>query len=100
MAVEQASGPAKGRTLVRNIGLLLSGDLAAPLLDADAIVIEDGRIAAIGRATELAGRGPADGVIDAHGCAVCARPDRQPRASGVRRLDAAAEPARLDRLAA
>ena len=28
MAVEQAAGPAKGRTLVRNIGLLLSGDLA------------------------------------------------------------------------
>jgi enamidase len=70
MAVEQAAGPARGRTLVRNIGLLLSGDLGAPLLEADAILIEDGRIAAIGHAAALAGRGPLDGVIDAHGCAV------------------------------
>jgi enamidase len=70
MAVEQAAGPAKGRTLVRNIGLLLSGDLALPLLDADAILIEDGRIAAIGHGADLAGWGPVDGVIDAHGCAV------------------------------
>ena len=70
MAVEQAAGPAKGRTLVRNIGLLLSGDLALPLLDADAILIEDGKIAAIGRGADLAGRGPVDSVIDAHGCAV------------------------------
>ncbi|WP_431269530.1 hypothetical protein [Dankookia sp. P2] len=70
MAVEQAAGPAKGRTLVRNIGLLLSGDLALPVLEADAILIEDGRIAAIGRGADLAGRGPAGSVIDAHGGAV------------------------------
>lgn len=70
MAVEQASGPARGRILVRNIGLLLSGDLSNPMLEADAILIEDGRIAAVGRARELAERGPVDSVIDAHGCAV------------------------------
>jgi enamidase len=70
MAVEQSAGPAKGRTLVRNIGLLLSGDLARPVLDADAILVEDGRIAAVGRGTELADRGPADASIDCHGCAV------------------------------
>ncbi|TDH64051.1 Enamidase [Dankookia rubra] len=70
MAVEQAAGPAKGRTLVRNIGLLLSGDLALPVLDADAILVEDGKIAATGRGAELAGRGPVNSVIDAHGCAV------------------------------
>ena len=70
MAVEQAAGPARGRILVRNIGLLLSGDLAAPVLEADAILIEDGRIAAVGSGTELAGRGPFDSEIDAHGCAV------------------------------
>ncbi|RYJ03738.1 MAG: Enamidase [Acetobacteraceae bacterium] len=70
MAVEQTSGPAAGRILVRNIGLLLSGDLATPVLGADAILIEDGRIAAIGRAAELAARGPVDSTIDAHGGAV------------------------------
>jgi enamidase len=70
MAVEQSAGQAKGRTLVRNIGLLLSGDLARPVLDADAILVEDGRIAAVGRGTELADRGPADASIDCHGCAV------------------------------
>ncbi|GGC48228.1 hypothetical protein GCM10011504_28330 [Siccirubricoccus deserti] len=70
MAVEQAAGPARGRTLVRNIGLLLSGDLGAPVLEADALLIEDGRIAAIGRSAELAGHGPAHSVIDAHGSAV------------------------------
>ena len=71
MAVEQAGGPAKGRRLVRNIGLLLTGDLARPLLEADAILIEDGRIAAVGRQSELAARGPVDATIDAHGCDVC-----------------------------
>ncbi len=70
MATEQAAGPAKGRVLVRGIGLLLTGDLAAPVAEADAILIEDGRIAAVGRAGELADRGPVDRVIDAHGCAV------------------------------
>ena len=70
MAVEAISGPAKGRILVRNIGLLLSGDLAAPILEADAILIEDGRILAIGRGAELAARGPVDSTIDAHGGAV------------------------------
>jgi len=70
MAVEQAAGPARGRVLVRNIGLLLSGDLAAPLLDADSILVEDGRIAAIGRHAELKDRGPFTQTIDAQGCAV------------------------------
>ncbi|MEO1222837.1 MAG: amidohydrolase family protein [Pseudomonadota bacterium] len=57
------------RTLIRNIGLLLSGDLNQPLLDADAILVKNGLIAAIGTARELADAGPA-GVIDAHGSAV------------------------------
>ncbi|RAI60348.1 amidohydrolase family protein [Roseicella frigidaeris] len=70
MAVEQAAGPATGRTLVRRIGLLLSGDLARPLLEADALLIEAGRIVGIGRESELAARGPVDATIDAHGCAV------------------------------
>jgi enamidase len=84
MAVEQASGPARGRILVRNIGLLLSGDLSNPMLQADAILIEDGRIAAVGRAGELAERGP--GRLR-HRCAWLrgrAGPGRQPCPPGDR----------------
>jgi enamidase len=69
MAVEASTGPAKGRTIIRNIGLLLSGDLANPVLEADAILVEDGRIAAIGRLKELPDA-PGAQVIDARGCAV------------------------------
>jgi enamidase len=54
------------RTLIRNLGLVVSGDIAAPLLDADEILIEDGRIAAIGRRLGL-DAGEPDQVIDAHG---------------------------------
>ena len=60
------------RTLIRNIGTVVSGDIAQPLLDADAILIEDGRIAAIGRGLdESAGAGGTLArEIDAHGTTV------------------------------
>ena len=41
------------KLVVRNIGLLLSGDLDNPLLDADTVVAVDGRITAIGREKDL-----------------------------------------------
>ncbi len=66
MAHDVAAGPPKGKLVIRNIGLLLSGDLNKPILDADTIVVVDGRIAAIGRASDLDGSG-ADSVIDAKG---------------------------------
>jgi enamidase len=69
MATDAATGPAKGKLVVRNIGLLLSGDLERPVLDADAIVAVDGRIAAVGRLAELDADG-ADLVIDAKGVTV------------------------------
>lgn len=69
MAVEAAAGPAQGSTIIRNIGLLLSGDLAQPVLEADAILITDGRIAAVGRARDLP-EAPGAMVIDARGGAV------------------------------
>ena len=37
------------RLVIRNIGLLLSGDLANPILDADTVVAVDGKITAIGK---------------------------------------------------
>jgi enamidase len=51
------------RTLITGLGEVVSGDITAPLLDADSILIEDGRFAAIGRGLDE----DADVVIDAHG---------------------------------
>ena len=66
-----AAGPEvqRGKLVVRNIGLLLSGRLEEPILGADALVAEGGRITAVGRAADL-DTGDARVTIDAHGCAV------------------------------
>ncbi len=58
-----------GKLVVRNIGLLLSGDLACPVLDADTIVAVDGRISAIGKAKDVDSEG-ARTVVDARGAAL------------------------------
>ncbi|WP_333829306.1 amidohydrolase family protein [Pararhodobacter sp.] len=63
MAAEAQELPAKGRILIRNIGLLLSGDLNKPILDSDCVLIEDGVIAGFTA-------DDADSEIDAQGCAV------------------------------
>src|SRR5215475_11495512 len=57
------------RLVIRNIGLLLSGDLDQPILDADSVVAVDGRIVALGkeRAVDTTN---ATLVIDAHGVAL------------------------------
>ena len=52
------------RTLISNIGTVVTGDIDAPIADADSILIEDGRIAAVGRGLD-AGDGAT--VIDAKG---------------------------------
>src|SRR5881227_3128901 len=62
-----ATGPSK--LVIRNIGLLLSGALAKPILDADTIVAENGRITAIGRVKDVDTSG-ATTVVDANGTAV------------------------------
>ena len=54
------------RTLITGIGQVVSGDIDRPLLDADSIVIRDGRIEAIGRGLDE----DADVVIDACGTTV------------------------------
>jgi enamidase len=56
------------RTLVRGLGLIFSGDIAAPRLDGDAILIEQGRIAGIGFTADFDPAGAR--VVEAHGCAV------------------------------
>ena len=69
MADPVAPAGAAGRLLVRNIGLLLSGDLSRPILDADTVLAVDGRIAAIGKARDV-DAGGATTVIDAKGAAL------------------------------
>lgn len=54
------------RTLIQNIGELVSGDLRRPLLDADSLLIQDGAVVAVGRGLEE----DADTVIDARGTTV------------------------------
>ena len=67
MAHDAGPAPTSGKLVVRNIGVLLSGDLAQPVLDADTVVAVDGRIAAIGRAKDLDCEN-ATTIVDAHGC--------------------------------
>ena len=52
------------RTLIRNLGAVVTGDIAAPSADADAILIADGRIEEVGRGLSADG---VDQVIDANG---------------------------------
>ena len=63
----QATGPSK--LVIRNIGLLLSGALEKPILDADTIVAENGKITGIGRARDVNAEG-ATTIVDAHGTTV------------------------------
>lgn len=58
------AGPSK--LVIRNIGILLSGDLAKPILDADTVLAENGRITAIGKAKDINADG-ATIVVDAKG---------------------------------
>ena len=70
MSVETtARSNATTKLVVRNIGLLLSGDLARPILDADTVVAVDGRIVAIGKEKDV-DCSAATTVIDANGAAL------------------------------
>ncbi len=59
-----ATGPTK--LVIRNVGLMLSGAMEQPILDADTVIAINGRIAAIGRGADL-DTDHATTVIDAHG---------------------------------
>ena len=66
---DSAAPTAAGTVLIRNVGLMLSGDLPNPILDANNVVCKDGKIASIGKFADL-DTDRADLVIDAHGCAL------------------------------
>ncbi len=74
---DAASTGKSGKVVIRNIGLLLSGDIDKPILDADTIVVHDGFIVAVGKEGDLDTDEPdllidaretcvAPGLIDSH----------------------------------
>lgn len=58
-----------GKVVIRNIGLMLSGDIDRPILDADTIVIDNGMITAVGRQADC-DIDQANRVIDCKGTAI------------------------------
>lgn len=66
---EAAAAGQSGKVVIRNIGLLLSGDIDRPILDADTLVVHDGLITAVGRAKDCDTEG-ATTVVDARGTCV------------------------------
>lgn len=57
------------KTLIKNIGTIISGDISNPLVDADAILVSDGKIERIGSEADLASLDPKI-VVDASGSTV------------------------------
>ena len=74
---EAAATVTSGKVVIKNIGLLLSGDIDRPLLEADTIVCDQGRIVAVGKEADCNTEQPdllidarrtcvAPGLIDSH----------------------------------
>jgi enamidase len=63
---EPVKSKTQTRLVIRNVGLLLSGDLERPILDADTVVAVDGKITAVGKQKDVDVEG-ATLVIDAKG---------------------------------
>ena len=74
---EAAATDTSGKVVIRNIGLLLSGDIDRPILEADTVVVQDGLITAVGRekdcdmsqartTIDCRGTAVAPGLIDSH----------------------------------
>jgi enamidase len=74
---EAAATATSGKVVIKNIGLLLSGDIDRPILEADTIVCDQGRIVAVGKEADCNTEQPdllidarrtcvAPGLIDSH----------------------------------
>jgi enamidase len=59
-----------GKVVIRNIGLMLSGDIDRPILDADTIVVQDGFIRAVGKEADV-DTDRADVLIDVRRTCAC-----------------------------
>lgn len=79
---EPAKSTTSSKLVIRNIGLLLSGDLDRPILDADTVVCTGDRIAAVGKEKDVdasaatvtidaKGTALVPGLIDSHVHPVC-----------------------------
>jgi enamidase len=66
MAEERAVKTGRAKLVIRNLGLVLSGELETPVLDADTVVAVDGRISALGKEKDVDLSGMTT-VIDANG---------------------------------
>jgi enamidase len=75
--VAPTESAASGKVVITNVGLMLSGDLRRPILDADTLVIEAGKITAVGKQADCdlshaktridaQGSALAPGLIDSH----------------------------------
>ena len=71
MAAPTGADAPSGKLVIRDIGLLLSGRLEQPILDADTIVAENGKITGIGRAKDVDTEG-ATTIVDAAALTVSA----------------------------
>src|SRR3982750_651650 len=67
---DAASTGKSGKVVIENIGLMLSGDIDKPILDADTIVVNDGVIVAIGNASDC-DTAQAAMTVDARHTCVC-----------------------------
>ncbi|MEO1309298.1 MAG: Enamidase, partial [Pseudomonadota bacterium] len=54
------------KLVIRNIGLMLSGNIDSPIIEADCLIAIDGKISAFGKGVDLDTDG-ATTVVDAHG---------------------------------
>jgi enamidase len=61
---QAAAEEKSGKVVIKNIGLLLSGDLDRPILDSDTVVVQDGIITAVGKEKDCDTAHP-DLLIDA-----------------------------------
>jgi enamidase len=75
--VAPTESASSGKVVITNVGLMLSGDLRRPILDADTLVIEAGKITAVGKQADCdlshaktridaQGSALAPGLIDSH----------------------------------
>ena len=57
------------KLVIKNVGIMLSGALEEPILDADTVIVEDGKIAAIGKEADVDTENAAT-TVNAHGAAL------------------------------
>lgn len=67
---EAVAGAKSGKVVIRNVGLMLSGDIDKPVLEADTVVVNDGVIVAVGKTSDC-DTAEAKTVIDARQTCLC-----------------------------